>query len=67
MTKTEIQLLSKTQAVEIKAYAVAGTIKERVEWCSQHTDYIKKQTKLLRIRCTKNKNIRCGRSSKRTR
>ena len=29
MTKTEVQLLSKAQAVEIKAYAVAGTIKER--------------------------------------
>ena len=41
MTKTEVQLLSKAQAVEIKAYAVAGTIKERVEWCSQHTYYIR--------------------------
>ena len=41
MRKTEVQLLSKAQAVEIKAYAVAGTIKERVEWCSQHTDYIR--------------------------
>ena len=41
MTKTEVQLLSKAQAVEIKAYAVAGIIKERVEWCSQHTDYIR--------------------------
>ena len=41
MTKTEVQLLSKAQAVEIKAYAVAGTIKERVEWCSQHTHYIR--------------------------
>ena len=41
MTKTEIQLLSKAQEVEIKAYAVAGTIKERVEWCSQHTNYIR--------------------------
>ena len=41
MTKTEVQLLSKAQAVEIKAYAVAGTTKERVEWCSQHTDYIR--------------------------
>ena len=41
MTKTEVQLLSKAQAVEIKAYAVTGTIKERVEWCSQHTDYIR--------------------------
>ena len=41
MTKTEVQLLSKAQAVEIKAFAVAGTIKERVEWCSQHTDYIR--------------------------
>ena len=40
MTKTEVQLLSKAQAVEIKAYAATGTIKERVEWCSQHTDYI---------------------------
>ena len=41
MTKTEVQLLSKAQAVEIKAYAVAGTIKEQVEWCSQHTNYIR--------------------------
>ena len=41
MRKTEVQLLSKKQAVEVKAYAVAGTIKERVEWCSQHTDYIR--------------------------
>ena len=41
MTKTEVQLLSKAQAVEIQAYAVAGTIKERVEWCSQHTNYIR--------------------------
>ena len=41
MTKTEVQLLSKAQAVKKKAYAVAGTIKERVEWCSQHTDYIR--------------------------
>ena len=41
MTTTEVQLLSKAQAVEIKAYAVAGTINERVEWCSQHTDYIR--------------------------
>ena len=41
MTKTEVQLLSKAQAVEIKAFAVAGTIKERVEFCSQHTDYIR--------------------------
>ena len=41
MTKTQVQLLSKAQAVELKAYAVAETIKERVEWCSQHTDYIR--------------------------
>ena len=41
MTKTEVQLLSKAQAVEKKAYAVTGTIKERVEWCSQHTHYIR--------------------------
>ena len=41
MTKTEVQLLSRAQAVEIKAYAVAGTFKERVEWCSQHNDYIR--------------------------
>ena len=41
MTKTEVQFLSKAQAVEIKAYAVAGTIKERVEWCSQPTDYFR--------------------------
>ena len=38
MTKTEVQLLSKAQAVEIK---VARTIKERVECCSQHTHYIR--------------------------
>ena len=41
MTKTEVQLLAKAQAVEIKAYAVTATIKERVEWSSQHTDYIR--------------------------
>ena len=41
MTKTEEQLLSKARAGEIKAFAVTGTIKERVEWCSQHTDYIR--------------------------
>ena len=41
MTKTEVQLLSKAQAVKIKAYAVTGTIEERVEWCSQRTDYIR--------------------------
>ena len=41
MTKTEAQLLSKAPAVEKKAFAVTGTIKERVEWCSQHTDYIR--------------------------
>ena len=41
LTKTEVQLLSKSRAVEIKAFAVTGTIKERVEWCSQHTDYIR--------------------------
>ena len=41
MTKTEVQVLSKAQAVEIKAYEVTGTIKERVEWCSEHTNYIR--------------------------
>ena len=41
LTKTEVQLLSKSRAVEIKAFAVTGTIKERVEWCSQHSDYIR--------------------------
>ena len=41
MNSAEVQLLSKARAVEIKAYAVSGTIKERVEWCSQHTDYIR--------------------------
>ena len=41
VTKTEVQLLSKARAVEIKAYAVAGTIKERLERCSQHTHYIR--------------------------
>ena len=38
MTKTEVQLLSKARAVEIKAFAVTETIKEREEWCSQHAD-----------------------------
>ena len=46
MTKTEVQLLSKAQAVEIKAYAVTGIIKERVEW-------------YVRLRFTKNKITRC--------
>ena len=41
LNATEGQLLSKTRAVEIEAYAVSGTIKERVEWCSQHNDYIR--------------------------
>ena len=41
MTKIEVQLLSKAQPVERKAYAVTGTIKERVELCSEHTDYIR--------------------------
>ena len=41
MTKFEVQLLSKARAVEIKAFAVTGTIKKGVEWCSQHTDHIK--------------------------
>ena len=41
MTKTEAQLLSKAQAVELKAFTVTGTIKERVEGCPQHTDYIR--------------------------
>ena len=41
MNTAEIKLLSKARAVEMKANAVFGTIKERVEWCSQHTDYIR--------------------------
>ena len=41
MNTAEVQLLSKARAVEIKAYAVSGTIKKMVEWCSQHTDYIR--------------------------
>ena len=41
MTKTEVQLLSKAREVEIIAFAVTGTIKEREEWCSQHTDYFR--------------------------
>ena len=41
MTKLEVDLLSKARAVEIKAFGVTGTIIERVEWCSQHTDYIR--------------------------
>ena len=41
MTKAEVQLLSKARAVGIKAFAVTGTIKERVELCSQHTDCIR--------------------------
>ena len=41
MEKTGIQLLSRAKAIEIKAFAVEGTIKETVHWCSQHTDYIR--------------------------
>ena len=41
MNRAEVQLLSKARAVEIKAYAVSFTIKERVEWCSQPADYIR--------------------------
>ena len=41
MTKTEVQLLSKARSVKMKAFAVKETIKERVEWRSQHTDYIR--------------------------
>ena len=41
MEKTGIQLLSRAKAIEIKAFAVEGTIKETVQWCSQHTDYIR--------------------------
>ena len=41
MTKTEVQLISKAKGVEFKGYAATGTIKERVEWCSQHTVYIR--------------------------
>ena len=41
MEKTVVQLLSSAKAIEIKAFAVEGTIKETVHWCSQHTDYIR--------------------------
>ena len=34
MKKTEVQLLSRAKAIEIKAFAVEGTIKETVHWCS---------------------------------
>ena len=50
MTKTEVQLLSKARAVEIKAFDATGTINERVEWCSKHTDYCysdARRTKIL--------------------
>ena len=36
MEKTGIQLLSRAKAIEIKAFAVEGTIKKSVHWCSQH-------------------------------
>ena len=39
--KTGVQLLSRAKAIDIKAFAVEGTIKESVHWCSQHTDYIR--------------------------
>ena len=39
--KTGIQLLSTTKAIEIKAFAVEGTLKETVHGCSQHTDYMR--------------------------
>ena len=41
MEKTGVELLSRAKAIEIKAFAVEGTIKETVHWCSQHTDYIR--------------------------
>ena len=41
MEKTGLKLLSRAKAIEIKAFAVEGTIKESVHWCSQHTDYIR--------------------------
>ena len=41
MKKTGVQLLSRAKAIEIKAFTVEGTIKELLDWCSQHTDYIR--------------------------
>ena len=41
MEKTGVQLLSRAKAIEIKAFAVEGTMKETVHWCSQHIDYIR--------------------------
>ena len=41
MEKTGVQLISRAKAIEIKAFAVEGTIKETVHWYSQHTEYIR--------------------------
>ena len=41
MEKTGVQLLSRVKAIEIKAFAVEGTIKETDHWCLQHIDYIR--------------------------
>ena len=39
--KTGVQLLSRAKAIEIKVFAVKGTLKEAVQWFSQHTEYIR--------------------------
>ena len=56
MEKTGLQLLSRAKAIEIKAFAVDGTIKETVHWCSQL--HLIKSSKLLLLGCPTNKNIR---------
>ena len=39
--KNRSTVIIKSTSSRKKAYAVAGIIKERVEWCSKHTDYIR--------------------------
>ena len=41
MEKTGVQLLTRAKTMEIKVFAVEAKIKESVQWCPQHTDYIR--------------------------
>ena len=41
MEKTVVQPLLRAKAIEIEAFAIEGTIRESVQRCSQHIDYIR--------------------------
>ena len=41
MVKSGLHLLPRAKAIEVKAFAVEGTVKESVHWCSKHTEYIR--------------------------